>query len=72
MAEAPGSGGFFGGSFPSGAYGYDISWAQCGNFPTGVHQIGIVQVGQVNGTSLTNPNPCFGGEAAWAGRGLNL
>jgi hypothetical protein len=72
MADAPGNGSFVGGTYLSGAYGYDISWAQCGNFPTSVHQIGIVQVGQVNGTSLTNPNPCFGGEAAWAGGGLNL
>ncbi len=44
MAEAPGSRGFFGGSFPSGSYGYDISKFQCDNFPTGDHQIGIVQV----------------------------
>ncbi len=72
MAEAPGNGTFVGGTYPSGAYGYDISYAQCGNFPTGDHQIGIVQVGQVSGPSLADPNPCFGGEAAWAGGGLNL
>ncbi len=72
MAEAPGNGTFVGGTYVSGTYGYDISYAQCGNFPTGDHAIGIVQVGQVNGSSLTSPNPCFAGEAAWAGGGLNL
>ena len=72
MAEAPGNGSFVGGTYPSGAYGYDISYAQCGNFPTGDHQIGIVQVGQVGGTQLANPNPCFSGEVGWAGGGLNL
>jgi hypothetical protein len=72
MADAPGNGSFVGGTYPSGSYGYDISYAQCGNFPAGDHQIGIVQVGQVNGTSLTNPNPCLTQEAAWAGGGLNL
>jgi hypothetical protein len=72
MAEAPGNGTFVGGTYSSGSYGNDISYAQCGNFPTGDHTIGIVQVGAVNGTTLTNPNPCFGGEAAWAGGGLNL
>jgi hypothetical protein len=69
MAEAPGSGGFFGGSFPSGAYGYDISNFQCGNFPTGAHTIGIVQV---DGASSSAKNPCMLQEAAWAGGGLNL
>jgi hypothetical protein len=72
MAEAPGSGGFFGGSYPSGSYGNDISFAQCGNFPTSDHTISIVQVGQVDGTQLDHPNPCFRGEASWAGGGLNL
>jgi hypothetical protein len=69
MAEAPGTGGFFGGSFPSGAYGFDISNFQCGNFPTGAHSIGIVQV---DGSSSGNTNPCMAAEAAWAGGGLNL
>jgi hypothetical protein len=69
MAEAPGSGGFFGGSFPSGAYGYDISKFQCGNLPTGAHTIGIVQV---NGIALGANNPCLGAETQWAGGGLNL
>jgi hypothetical protein len=69
MAEAPGSGGFFGGSFPSGSYGYDISKFQCNSLPTGAHTIGIVQV---DGSSSGNPNPCLHAEAAWAGGGLNL
>ncbi len=73
MAEAPGSGAFTGGTYPSGSYGYDISFAQCGNFPTGDHAIGIVQVGQVNQTASSDtPNPCLAQEAAWAGGGLNL
>jgi hypothetical protein len=73
MAEAPGStGAFIGGTYPSGAYGYDISYAQCGSFPTGDHQIGIVQVGQINGGTSTIPNPCLSEELAWAGSGLNL
>jgi hypothetical protein len=69
MAEAPGTGGFFGGSFPSGAYGYDISNFQCNSFPTGAHTIGIVQV---DGASSAAKNPCMLQEAAWAGGGLNL
>ena len=73
MADAPGSGDFVGGTYPSGAYGYDISYVQCGNFPTGDHAIGIVQVGQVNqSASSDTPNPCLAEEAAWAGGGLNL
>ena len=44
MADAPGNGSFVGGTYPSGAYGYDISNYQCSSFPTGDHQIGIVQV----------------------------
>jgi hypothetical protein len=69
MAEAPGRGGFFGGTFPSGAYGYDISVFQCNSFPTGAHAIGIVQV---DGASSSAKNPCLQAEAAWAGGGLNL
>ncbi len=70
MAEAPGRGGFFGGSFPSGSYGYDISNFQCSSgFPTGAHTIGIVQV---DGSSSGHTNPCLSEEAAWAGDGLNL
>jgi hypothetical protein len=69
MADAPGSGAFVGGTFPSGAYGYDISVYQCSSFPSGLHQIGIVQV---DGSSSGNTNPCLAQEAAWAGGGLNL
>jgi hypothetical protein len=70
MAEAPGSTGFFGGSFPSGSYGFDISNFQCtGGFPTDAHAIGIVQV---DGSSSGSTNPCLSEEAAWAGGGLNL
>ena len=69
MAEAPGNGGFVGGTYPSGAYGYDISKFQCGNLPTTDHAISIVQV---DGSSSGNPNPCLAAEAAWAGGGLNL
>jgi hypothetical protein len=69
MAEAPGSAGFFGGTFPSGSYGFDISGFQCGNFPTGDHTISIVQV---DGSSSGNANSCLAQEAAWAGGGLNL
>jgi len=69
MAETPGRGGFFGGTFPSGAYGYDISVFQCNSFPTGAHAIGIVQV---DGASSSATNPCLQAEAAWAGGGLNL
>jgi hypothetical protein len=70
MAEAPGAGGFFGGSFPSGSYGYDISNFQCsGGFPTGAHTIGIVQV---NGIAGGANNPCLREETQWAGGGLNL
>ncbi len=69
MAEAPGNGAFTGGTYPSGAYGFDISKYQCSSFPTGAHAIGIVQV---DGSSSGNTNPCLAQEAAWAGGGLNL
>ena len=69
MADAPGNGSFVGGTYPSGSYGYDISVYQCSSFPTGDHQIGIVQV---DGSSSGNTNPCLAQEAAWAGGGLNL
>ncbi len=74
MADAPGNGSFVGGTFPSGAYGYDISVYQCSSFPSGSHTIGIVQVdgsSSVDGSS-GNPNPCLAQEATWAGGGLNL
>ena len=70
MAEAPGTtGSFTGGTYPSGAYGFDISTYQCTSFPSGLHQIGIVQV---DGSSSGNTNPCLAQEAGWAGTGLNL
>jgi len=69
MADAPGNGSFVGGTYPSGAYGYDISVYQCSSFPSGDHQIGIVQV---DGSSSGNTNPCLAQEATWAGGGLNL
>jgi hypothetical protein len=69
MAAALGNGSFVGMAYPSGSYGYDISTFQCGNFPTGDHVIGIVQV---DGSSSGNTNPCLAQEAAWAGGGLNL
>ena len=69
MADAPGNGSFTGGTYPSGAYGFDISTYQCSSFPSGLHQIGIVQV---DGSSSGNTNPCLAQEAAWAGGGLNL
>jgi len=69
MADAPGNGAFVGGTYPSGAYGFDISKYQCSSFPTGAHAIGIVQV---DGSSSGNTNPCLAQEASWAGGGLNL
>ena len=69
MADAPGNGAFVGGTYPSGAYGFDISKYQCSSFPTGAHAIGIVQV---DGSASGNTNPCLAQEASWAGGGLNL
>ncbi len=69
MAVGPGNGTFEGDPYPPGAYGYDVSVYQCGNLPTGDHQIAIVQV---DGASAAATNPCLGQEAAWAGGGLNL
>jgi hypothetical protein len=69
MAQAAGSGRFTGSSYPSGSFGYDISYAQCapGGLPPSPHTIGIVQVEQPG-----HINPCLAQEAAWAGGGLNL
>jgi hypothetical protein len=69
MSVSPGNGSFSGVSYPPGASGYDVSIYQCGNLPTGIHQIGIVQV---DGASSAAKNPCLGQEAAWAAGGLNL
>jgi hypothetical protein len=69
MAQAPGTGTFFGSTFPSGSYGYDVSTYQCNDLPTADHAISIVQV---DGSSSSNENPCLMQEAQWAGGGLNL
>ncbi len=69
MAVAPGNGSFQGDTYPSGAFGFDVSVYQCGDLPSGDHQIGIVQV---DGASSAATNPCLAQEAAWAGGGLNL
>ena len=64
MAEAPGNGTFVGGTYPSGAYGYDISTYQCGNFPTGRppdrHRAGGREL-VVNGYHATRASPAGGG-----------
>jgi len=71
MAEATGNGSFTGSSYPSGSFGYDISWVQCpsqgGMLPPAPHTIGIVQVEEPGYL-----NPCLAQEAQWAGAGLNL
>jgi hypothetical protein len=69
MAEGPGNGSVGGNGYTPGSFGYDVSVFQCGNLPTGPHQIGIVQV---DGASSAATNPCLAQEAAWAGAGLNL
>jgi len=69
MTQGTGDGAFAGSSYPSGSYGYDISNYQCGNYPPSPHTIGIVEV---EGQSYGSPNSCLGGEAQWAGGGLNL
>ncbi|MGH2717784.1 MAG: hypothetical protein ACRDJU_04295, partial [Actinomycetota bacterium] len=70
LAEGTGSGAFTGAAYPSGSYGYDISTYQCSpGFPTGLHDIGIVQV---DGVSSGATNPCLSQEETWAGAGLNL
>jgi hypothetical protein len=69
IARANAMGHVSGSTYPSGAYGYDISTYQCGDFPTDPHTIGIVQV---NGASLGAVNPCLKEEASWSAGGLNL
>ena len=72
MAQATGDGRFTGSSYPSGSFGYDISYSQCpsrgGTLPPAPHTIGIVQV-EASGRAI---NPCLAQQAAWAGGGLNL
>ena len=60
MAEGPGNGAFEGDPYPPGAYGYDISVYQCGNLPTGDHQIAIVQVDGAS-AAANQPVPGRGG-----------
>jgi hypothetical protein len=81
MAEAPGTGAFVGGSYPSGSYGYDVSKFNMNSptcttgLPPGDHDISIVQVDGGVDPAATPPdytNPCLGTEATWAGGGLNL
>ena len=69
MTVGLGSGSFNDPTYPSGAYGYDISNWQCGSYPPPPHQIGVVEV---NGRSYGGVNPCLADEANWAGAGLNL
>ncbi|HEX3794568.1 MAG TPA: hypothetical protein VHV57_08710 [Acidimicrobiales bacterium] len=81
MAEAPGTGAFVGAAYPSGSYGYDVSKFNMNSpacttgLPSGVHDIGVVEVdGEVDpsATPADFPNSCLKAEAAWAGAGLNL
>jgi hypothetical protein len=69
IAEAAGSGANTCTAYTSGSYGYDISNWQCGNYPSGPHQVAVVEV---VGASFGAVNPCLAGEAAWASAGLNL
>jgi hypothetical protein len=81
MAEAPGTGAFVGAAYPSGSYGFDVSNynmnapACTSGLPTGLHDIGVVQVDGGVDPGASNPdypNPCLSAEAKWAGGGLNL
>jgi hypothetical protein len=67
MARALGSGHYAASGYPSGTFGYDVSYAQCGNLPPDPHTIGLVQVEEPGYV-----NPCLAQEAQWAGAGLNL
>jgi hypothetical protein len=70
MAVAIGTGSFTGSSYPSGAFGYDISNFQVpGNFPPSPHTIGVVEV---VGSSMGSTNKYLGAQAQWAAGGLNL
>jgi hypothetical protein len=68
VADAPGTGAIGNTLYPHGATGPDVSNFQCGDALPG-HTVGVVEV---NGWSLSAPNPCLSTEAAWAGAGLNL
>jgi hypothetical protein len=75
MTEATGTGAFTGAAYPTGSYGYDVSRFNMNSpacttgLPTGVHDIGVVEV---DGESSGAANPCLSVEATWAGAGLNL
>ena len=69
MAPAKGNGDPAPPSYPPGSYGYDVSNYQCGNFPSGAHAIGIVEI---DGWGSSYTNPCFVTEVDWAGPGVNL
>ena len=69
MAPAKGNGDPVPPSYPPGSYGYDVSNYQCGNFPSGAHTIGIVEI---DGWGSSYTNPCFVTEVDWAGPGVNL
>jgi hypothetical protein len=75
MAPASGTGAFVGAAYPSGSYGFDVSKynmnspACTSGLPTGVHDIGVVEV---DGASSGAANPCLATEGTWAGAGLNL
>jgi len=69
MAPAKGNGDPPPPGYPTGSYGYDVSNYQCGNFPSGAHAIGIVEI---DGWGASATNPCFITEVNWAGPGVNL
>ncbi len=68
VAEGPGTGAMVDTDYPHGAVGFDVSNFQCGDALPG-HTVGVVEV---NGWSLSAPNPCLTTQAGWAGAGLNL
>ncbi|MCL5948692.1 MAG: hypothetical protein M1420_05985 [Actinobacteria bacterium] len=52
-------------TYPSGSFGYDISWPQCNNpYPSKPYTIAIVGV---TGGTANSQNPCLASEASWAG-----
>jgi hypothetical protein len=69
MAPAEGNGDPLTPGYAPGSYGYDVSNYQCGNFPSGAHTIGIVEI---DGWGSSYTNPCFITEVNWAGPGVNL
>jgi hypothetical protein len=69
MSEAIGNNTATGGSYPSGAFGYDVSNYQC-NEPLPNDQ--IIRAVEVEGESFGAVNKCLAAQATWAGGGLNL